>query len=233
MVRNCPTVGVILSLLLGLCCLSARAQTYSVLSLTNFVLSAGKYVASTNISVPANTVFQTAGFFYSTNVTLSSASVQYGAGPVIYPSGLTNGSADSVNAIGPCSVTITAVATNNLSPAAYLSVESAPPTNFYYSQLSLTNFLLNAGVYTATTNITVPTNMVLRLVAAGLYTTDINGFSETIQYANGPVTYPSGATHNWVAGSSILGPCTVQLSATSADNLNPTIYTILTLQAAN
>ena len=105
----------------------ADAQTYSRIVLTNFVGSGSSYSATTNITIAAGTVVQVAGNFVSGDIGISGPNnyaqtmyVTYAEDPFTptYPSGAT-WAWENMPILGPCTLTLTAKATDNNHPAAY------------------------------------------------------------------------------------------------------------------
>jgi hypothetical protein len=125
--------GMILLLAMG----SPAQTTTSIISLTNFVANGSKYVATTNIAIASGTMVRVTGDFLTANIGMSttvnpttSMSVQYSGGSVAYPSGANYLWANQPIP-GPCTLTLTAVASNTVSPAAYAILQYTyfgPPT---------------------------------------------------------------------------------------------------------
>jgi hypothetical protein len=224
----------------------ADAQTYSRIVLTNFVGSGSSYSATTNITIAAGTVVQVAGNFVSGDIGISGPNnyaqtmyVIYAEDPFTptYPSGAT-WAWENMPILGPCTLTLTAKATDNNHPAAYAILQILRATN--YSRIVLTNFVGSGSSYSATTNITVAAGTVVQVVG-NFVSGDIgisgpNNYAQTmyVTYAEDPFTptYPSGATWAW-ENMPILGPCWLTLTATATDNNHPAAYAILQIQPAN
>jgi len=110
--------------------LALSAQTYSVITLSNFSQNGSKYVATTNITIASGTIVQVTGDFLTANLGMSTTvnptttmSVQYSGGSVAYPSGANYLWANQP-VPGPCTLTLTAVASNNVSAAAYAILQT-------------------------------------------------------------------------------------------------------------
>lgn len=81
-----------------------------------------------------------------------------------------------------------------------------------YENLYLTQFNYAAGVYVASTNIVIPTNVVAKIL--NLAASDaVNSGSINVQYAGQPIITSSDPSQwvNWP----LMGPCTVTISAAS------------------
>ena len=89
-----------------------------------------------------------------------------------------------------------------------------------YVNYSLKNFVLNGGVYTASTNIIISSNTLVHAMSV-LKTDNISDRYLTVQYPGGQTVYQEGSLID--TGSSFVGPCVVQIIATSSNNSNPEI----------
>ena len=216
--------------------LTLSAQTYSTIALNNFTLSGSKYVATTNITIASGTIVQVTGNFLTPNIGISSPinpattmSVQYNGGPAAYPSGINYLWANQP-ILGPCTLTLTAIASNNVSPEAYAVLETW--TTNIYSIIALTNFVVNGSKYIATTNITIASGTIVQVT--GNFLTPNIGISSpvnpattmSVQYNGGPTAYPSDINYLW-ANQPIPGPCTLTLTAVASNNVSTAAYAIL------
>ena len=171
--------------------------TTSIISLTNFVVNGSKYVATTNITIASGTVVQVTGNFLTANIGMSSPvnpattmSVQYNGGLAAYPSDINYLWANQPIP-GPCTLTLTAVSSNKVSPAAYAILQyiyvGPPPIAIRHTG---TNFVLswptNASgiVFEYSTNLsnkTWTTNTASIYTVNGQYTVT-NGLSKGARF---------------------------------------------------
>lgn len=118
--------AILVSCILALAGLTLSAQTYSRVSLTNFVLNGGEYVAITNIAVGSNLWVQVMGMQSTTNIENpygTEMAVQYPGGPWTYPNGLDYGIYQLQPVLGPCTIRFTAWSVNNVSPSLYVLLQ--------------------------------------------------------------------------------------------------------------
>ena len=119
----------------------------------------------------------------------------------------------------------------------------APAQTFV--RIGLTNFTLNGGVITATTNISVGQGMLVHINSVQ-YSPNVSGedeFGNTfkylgvtvgVQYPGGPWVYPNQDDFQiGIEGHPILGPCTLRITATATDKVNAAAYVLLRYETVN